>query len=156
MEYVIDCAEWNKERILEIFSELPDSVYTKIVLYTEKDEKIPEKSWERIVGNYLNELGIPMHLKGYGYLKCGIVRCLFHSEELECITKVLYPGIAGECNTTSGKVEHGIRHAIQKAWEGPRTKEWEKVFGKRYAYCTMKPTNSQFIAALCDFIKLNH
>ena len=35
MEYVIDCAEWNKERILEIFSELPDSVYTKIVLYTE-------------------------------------------------------------------------------------------------------------------------
>lgn len=156
MEYVIDCTEWNKERFIEIFSTLPEQVYTKIVLYTEEEEKRLEKSWEKIVGNYLNELGIPMHLKGYSYLKCGIIRCLYHAEELECITKVLYPGIAGECNTTSGKVEHGIRHAIQKAWESPKSNEWEKVFGKRYAYCKVKPTNSQFIASLYDFIKLNH
>ena len=156
MEYVIDCTEWNKERITEIFANLPECAYKKIVLYTEEDEKAAEKSWERIVGNYLNELGVPIHLKGYGYLKCGIIRCLYHSEELECITKVLYPRIAEDCNTTSGKVEHGIRHAIQKAWESPKSNEWEKIFGKRHAYCNVKPTNSQFIASVYDFIKLNH
>ena len=156
MEYVIDCAEWNKERIMEVFSRLPECTYTRIILYTGEEEKISEKPWEKIVGSYLNALGIPMHLKGYGYLKCGIIRCLYHYEELESITKMLYPGIAVDCNTTSGKVEHGIRHAIQKAWEGPKSEEWENVFGRRYAYRNVKPTNSQFIAALYDFIKLNH
>ena len=156
MEYVIDCAEWNKERIMKIFSELPEYAYTKIVLYTDAEEKGTENPWEKIVGNYLNELGIPIHLKGYGYLKCGIIRCLDHYEELESVTKALYPGIAVDCNTTSGKVEHGIRHAIQKAWEEPKTNEWEKFFGKRYAYRNTKPTNSQFIAAVYDYIKINY
>lgn len=156
MEYVIDCTEWNKEKMIEIFSALPEAAYTKIVLYTKGNEKTSEKSWEQIVGNYLNALGVPVHLKGYGYLKCGIIRCLYHDEELESVTKMLYPGIAEDCNTTSGKVEHGIRHAIQKAWEKPRSKEWEKIFGKRYADSNVKPTNSQFIATLYDFIKLNY
>ena len=46
MEYVIDCAEWSKERVVEIFFGLPEHTYTKIVLYTEEDEKTSKKFWE--------------------------------------------------------------------------------------------------------------
>ncbi len=156
MEYVIDCTGWNREQFLDIFSELPNNTNAKIVLYMEAPEKAQENSKEKIVGSYLNKLGLSPHLKGYGYLKYGIVRCLYHSEELESVTKVLYPEIAKKFNTTAGKVEHGIRHAIQKAWENSDNEERENVFGRRYANCKNKPTNSQFIAAVCDFISLNY
>ena len=156
MEYVIDCTGWNREKYIDIFSTLPEHTSAKIVLYMEDSEKQSEKSLEKIVATYLNKLGVPTHLKGYGYLKWGIIRCLSNAEELESVTKILYPGIAKKYNTTAGKVEHGIRHAIHKAWESPKSEEWEIIFGKRYADCNIKPTNSQFIAALYDFISLNH
>lgn len=156
MEYTIDCTGWNREKFIEVFSTLPVSSNTKIVLYMEGTEKEEENSWEKIVGSYLYKLGIPSHLRGYGYLKYGIIRCLSHSEELESVTKILYPGIAKKYNTTTGKVEHGIRHAIQKAWENEKSEEWETVFGKIQMNRNSRPTNSQFIATLSDFILINH
>lgn len=155
MEYRIDCTDWSKERLAEFFSELPQKANAKIVLYVEENDKSTEISWEKVVASYLNKLGVPCHLKGYHYLKYGIVRCLCHSEELESVTKILYPDIAKKYNTTSGRVEHGIRHAIQKAWETEKNKEWENVFGKRSVDENFKPTNSQFIAALSDFINIH-
>jgi len=156
MEYIINCTEWNKEKIMEIFSALPPDTNAKIILYTGKNEREQEKTWEKIVGNYLNKMGISPHLKGYGYLKYGVARCIYHSEELESITKSLYPGIAKKYNTTSGRVEHGIRHAIQKAWNCEKSDVWENIFGKEYMIRNSKPTNSQFIATLSDFIMINN
>lgn len=155
MEYTIDCTGWNREKIIEVFSSIPTNTNTKIVLYMEGNEK-EESAREKIVGSYLYKLGIPAHFKGYGYLKYGIMRCLSHSEELESITKILYPGIAKKYNTTTGKVEHGIRHAIQKAWETEKNEEWESVFGKMYMSHNSRPTNSRFIATLTDYITINH
>ena len=156
MEYTIDCTGWNREKFIEAFLSLPLNTNTKIVLYMGGTQKDEEDSWEKIVGSYLYKLGVPSHLKGYNYLKYGIARCLSHSEELESVTKILYPGIAKKYNTTTGKVEHGIRHAIQKAWETEKNEEWESIFGKAYMNRNSKPTNSQFIATIADFITINH
>lgn len=127
MTYKVDCTGWSKEQL-----------------------------WENLVGNYLNHLGIPRHLNGYNYLKYSVARCLSHPEELESVTKLLYPAVAKEFQTTSGRVEHGMRHAIQKACEKEKTTEWENIFGKNYISRSKKPTNSQFIATLSDFIQLNY
>ena len=154
MEYTIDCTGWNREKIMDVFSQLPDNTNAKIVLYVEK--AVREESWEKIAAGYLNKMGILPHLKGYGYLKYGVARCIEHTEELESITKSLYPGIAKEYNTTAGKVEHGIRHAIQRAWEGEKNEIWDTVFGRGYLLRNSKPTNSQFIATLSDFISINN
>lgn len=156
MEYTIDCTGWNKEKFIDIFSELSNNTNAKIVLYIEKNDREQEISWEKIVGNYLNKMGVSPHLKGYAYLKYGVARCIDHAEELESITKSLYPGIAKKYNTTAGRVEHGIRHAIQKAWENEKSDIWENVFGKGYIIRNSKPTNSQFIATLSDFISINN
>jgi len=153
MEYKVDCTGWSKEQILEIFMTFSQQENAKIVLCWEEDKV--ENSWENLVGKYLNSLGVPPHLNGYSYLKYSVARCLCHPEELESVTKILYPAVAGKFGTTSGGVEHGIRHAIQKTCENGRTTEWENIFGKNYVCCYNKPTNSQFIAALSDFINLH-
>lgn len=155
MEYKVDCTGWDKEQLWKVFMALPKRTNAKIVLCWEEDKKKSEISWEKLAGIYLNNLGVPRHLNGYNYLKYSVARCLDHPEELESVTKILYPAIAERFKTTSGRVEHGIRHAIQKTCENGKTTEWEKIFGKNYGSCYAKPTNSQFIATLSDFINLN-
>jgi len=156
MEYRVDCTGWSKEHLLEIFTAFPQSSNTKIVLCWEESNNNAEISKEKLIGNCLNSLGVPCHLKGYGYLKYSILRSLNNPEELESVTKILYPAIAKEFDTTSGRVEHGIRHAIQRACENGKTKEWENIFGKNYSCGNYKPTNSQFIASLSDYISMNY
>ncbi len=156
MEYTIDCTGWNREKFMDIFSTLSNNTNAKIVLYMESADRKQENAWEKIVGSYLNKMGISPHLKGYAYLKYGVARCIDHTEELESITKCLYPCIAKKYNTTAGRVEHGIRHAIQKAWESEKNEVWESVFGKGYLLRDSKPTNSQFMATLSDFISINN
>jgi len=128
----------------------------KIVLSVEIP-KWPEKetpiAMEKIVGHYLNRLGIPLHLNGYQYIKYGIVRCLKCPEELESVTKILYPNIAKRYHTSAAKVEHGIRHAIAKAWAEKQEEAWESLLGSFGKSGKVKPTNSQFIAAIADYIK---
>lgn len=153
MEYGVDCSGWSKEQLLEVLMTFSKQENVKIVLYREENKV--EYPREELVGKYLNSLGVPRHLNGYSYLKYSIARCLCHPEELESVTKILYPAIARKFGTTSGSVEHGIRHAIKKTCENERTTEWENVFGKSYGCSHKKPTNSQFIAALTDYINLN-
>lgn len=155
MEYKVDCTGWSKEQLWEFFVTLPRNDNVRVALVLEEDKSAAKISLEKLVGNYLNHLGIPRHLNGYNYLKCSVIRCLCYPEELESVTKLLYPAIAREFGTTSGRVEHGIRHAIQKACEYEKTTEWENIFGKNHSCCYWKPTNSQFIATLSDFINLN-
>ena len=153
MGYKVDCTGWSKERLWESFLRFSQRENAKIVLCLEEN-KI-ENSWEKLVGKYLIKLGIPPHLNGYTYLKYSVARCLCHPEELESMTKILYPVTAKKFGTTSGGAEHGIRHAIQTTFEKGRTAEWEYIFGKNSACCSKKPTNAQFIATLSDFINLN-
>lgn len=152
MEYTVDCSKWNQENIIQMFSILQKHPNAKLILYVEENEDRKQESLEKQVGNCLNKLGISLHLKGYGYIKYGVLRCIEHPEEMESITKILYPNIAKKFNTTPGKVEHGIRHAIKKSWETEKSEAWENIFGKKYMERKSKPTNARFIATLSDLI----
>ena len=156
MEYTVDCSKWSQENFAEIFSMLQKHPNTKVVLYMEEKENRTQENMEKTVGVCLNKLGLSPHLKGYGYIKYGILRCIKHPEDMESVTKVLYPEIAIKYDTTPGKVEHGIRHAIKKAWETEKSEEWDAVFGRNYLERKSKPTNAQFIATLSDFISINN
>lgn len=153
MEQKITYTYWDEGKITELLSILQKNQNIKIIVSVE-NEREENINWEeKIAGCYLNKLGIPVHLRGYGYLKYGIMRCIECPEELESVTKILYPAIAKKYQTSSGKVEHGMRHAITKAWERKEKEEWRKIFG---SYKMTKPTNSQFLAAVTDYIILNN
>lgn len=149
----------DESSLRELFTVLQKQQNIKIVISVETEpteEKETSVGMEKIVGHHLKRLGIPLHLNGYQYIKYGIVRCLKCPEEMESVTKILYPNIARKYHTSAAKVEHGIRHAIGKAWAGKPEEEWERLLGSLGKNGKGKPTNSQFIAAVTDYIILNN
>ncbi|HJA93093.1 MAG TPA: sporulation initiation factor Spo0A C-terminal domain-containing protein [Candidatus Eisenbergiella merdipullorum] len=97
----------------------------------------------------LSLLGVPSHLKGYQYLKTGIDLCIQSLEELDGITKRLYPDIAGVYHTSAETVEHAIRHAIEAAWQRGDETTQRRLFGYSHLE-SRRPTNLEFISRLAD------
>ena len=156
MEYEVKCTQWSEDYIRELLDILQTNENIRITVSIDNEEKGTAYQEEKIIGQYLNQLGIPVHLQGYSYLKYGIMRCINCPEELDSVTKILYPNIAKKYQTTAGKVEHGIRHAIAKAWEGNEEAAWNSIFGMSRGNNHTRPTNSRFLATVADYIKIHH
>ena len=70
-----------------------------------------ERNLETDVTNIIHEVGVPAHIKGYQYLRDAIIMSVTDMEMLNSITKILYPTIAKQHQTTPSRVERAIRHA---------------------------------------------
>lgn len=103
----------------------------------------------------LNQVGVPAHIKGYQYLREGIIMVYNNSELLGAITKEIYPGIAVKFNTTGSRVERAIRHAIEVGWNRGRVDTINKLFGYTVHNEKGKPTNGEFIAMIAEKLKLS-
>lgn len=111
---------------------------------------------EMDVTNILLEIGIPAHIKGYQYIREGIIMAFYDRNMLHYITKFLYPSIAKKYKTTSSSVERTIRHAIEVAWRRGNMETLEEVFGNTVCAGKGKPTNSEFMALLTDKLRLEY
>ncbi len=111
---------------------------------------------ESIVTEMIHRLGVPAHIKGYHYLRSAIINSVNDPEMLESVTKLLYPTVAKEHNTTASRVERAIRHAIEIAWDRGDLEVLNSYFGFTVNTSKGKPTNSEFIALLTDKIKLRY
>ncbi|MBQ5317826.1 MAG: sporulation transcription factor Spo0A [Oscillospiraceae bacterium] len=109
---------------------------------------------EMIVTDIIHQIGIPAHIKGYHYLREAIILSLNNDEMLERITKLLYPTVAKNFNTTASRVERAIRHAIETAWDRGDVDTLTKMFGYTISVGKGKPTNSEFIALITDNLRL--
>ena len=115
-----------------------------------------ELSLEVVVTEMIHQLGVPAHIKGYHYLRSAILHCTEDAEMLECVTKLLYPTVAEEFQTTPSRVERAIRHAIEIAWDRGDVETLNSYFGFTVNTGKGKPTNSEFIALIADRIKLRY
>ena len=104
----------------------------------------------------LHELGVPSHIKGYEYIREGIILIYNDPSIVGGITKELYPEIADKYNTSVSRVERAIRHAIEISWNRGNIDLMEEVFGHSIDYDKSKPTNSEFIVTLADKLKLEY
>lgn len=111
---------------------------------------------EMDVTNILLEIGIPAHIKGYQYIREGIIMAFYDRNMLHYITKFLYPAIAKKYKTTSSSVERTIRHAIEVAWRRGNLDTLEEFFGNTICAGKGKPTNSEFMALLTDKLRLEY
>lgn len=109
---------------------------------------------EAMVTEYIHELGVPAHIKGYHYLRTAIMMVVKDMDLLNYITKELYPEIAKAYQTTSSRVERAIRHSIEVAWTRGKPQTMNEVFGYTINTGKGKPTNSEFIAMIADRIRL--
>lgn len=111
---------------------------------------------ENDVTEIIREIGIPAHIKGYQYIREGIMMAVNDMNMLNYITKLLYPSIAKKYKTTSSSVERAIRHAIEVAWGRGKIEVIEEMFGYTVSAGKGKPTNSEFIALIADKLRIEY
>lgn len=109
---------------------------------------------EITVTDIIHQIGVPAHIKGYHYLRDAIIMGVKDMESVGAITKILYPSIAKQYNTTPSRVERAIRHAIEVAWDRGDLETLQSFFGYTISNAKGKPTNSEFISMLADRLRL--
>lgn len=132
-----------EERIVDLFQESDEIKYAD------------NYSVEVEVSSLLHDLGIPSHVRGYKYIREGIMLLYTSREVVNLVTKDIYPEIANRYNTTSSRVERAIRHAIEISWIRGDLKIMEDIFGNSIDFERSKPTNSEFLTTIADRIKLH-
>ncbi len=131
-------------RILDLFDEAEKVKYSN------------DSTIEIEVSSMLHNLGIPSHVKGYKYIREGIMLLYSSEDSMHLITKEIYPEIALKFNTTSSRVERAIRHAIEISWIRGDLKLMENIFGNSIDFERSRPTNSEFLTTIADRLKLKN
>lgn len=102
------------------------------------------------ISNIFISIGIPAHIKGYQFLREAVKLAVEEPEIIGSITKKLYPTIAQRFETSSSKVERGMRHAIEVAWNRGKIENINNIFGLKIYNRNEKPTNGELIALIAD------
>lgn len=106
------------------------------------------------ISNLLKDLGIPVHLHGFAYLKHAVKLTMENPELAHNICKGLYPLIALEFKVTAGSVERCIRHAIEVGIPRADEKIFNKVFRVSILKHEGKVTNAEFVATVVDYLQM--
>lgn len=120
----------------------------------QSNSPLTDSDLELMITEIMHQIGVPAHIKGYHYLRDAIMLSIKTPDMINAITKILYPSIAKEHNTTSSRVERAIRHAIEVAWDRGNVDVLNSYFGYTIHTNRGKPTNSEFIAMISDKLRL--
>ena len=115
------------------------------LLNADSDKVLDEK-----IANIFISIGIPVHIKGYQFLREAVKLAVVDPDIIASITKRLYPTIAEKFSTSSSKVERGMRHAIEVAWNRGKIENINSLFGLQIYGANDKPTNGELIALIAD------
>lgn len=138
------------ERIMRLMAKRTDRVIRKKVAPTGHNDL------ESQVTKIIHQIGVPAHIKGYQYLRTAILMTIEDNEVINSVTKILYPSVAKQYQTTSSRVERAIRHAIEVAWDRGDVDTLNAYFGYTIQNTRGKPTNSEFIAMIADNLRLSN
>ena len=117
--------------------------------------EISNKDLQIQVTRILHALGIPSNIKGYQYIRSAILKVYDNPGFIGGITKELYPDLSVKFNTSVGRVERAIRHAIEVSWLRGDIDLMEEIFGHSVDIDRAKPTNSEFIVTIADKMRLD-
>lgn len=115
---------------------------------------VDENFLRKEITKLLHTLGMPTHVLGYEYSREAILIALGNKGILKGMTTELYPAVAQAFNTTPSRVERAIRHAVELAWDRGDLDTIQKFFGFTVSSKKGKPTNSEFLSALADHLRL--
>lgn len=110
---------------------------------------------EALISKLLLRIGIPAKIKGFSYIRTGLILLVENKVEKFYITKNLYPEVANIYKTTSSSVERCIRHAIEVAWNRGDLEILNEIFSYSISEKKGKTTNGEFLYSIADFIRFN-
>ncbi len=129
----------------------PENLESRIVEVLDNGKSQSEnKQLDEKISNIFISIGIPAHIKGYQFLREAVKLAVEEPEIIGSITKKLYPTIAERFETSSSKVERGMRHAIEVAWNRGKIENINNIFGLKIYNRNEKPTNGELIALIAD------
>ena len=108
--------------------------------------------YETEIAEAMISFGVMPHLQGYRYLREAIRLSIEDPNMLGGVTKVLYPDLAKMYNTTPKCVERSMRSALETAWKYGNAALRDEYFGEVTMLLSKRPTNSEFIAMVKEFI----
>ena len=109
------------------------------------------RSLDERISMILLTCGISPHIRGSKYLRDAIkFVCGKPSVHDLKVTKDVYPAIAKMNDTEPSRIERGIRHAIESAWERGKLTGVRNVIGLELYDKSYKPTNFEFIKLIAD------
>lgn len=106
------------------------------------------------VTNLLMALGIATNRKGYNCLREAIP--IYSKDPNQSITKELYPAVGKACDAAPVQVERAIRGVIEKAWRNRDDQVWRIYFTPCSDGTIHKPSNSEFVSRLADYLVLKN
>lgn len=164
----LECSETNHNctRCMEMRMQLKDlleSLEHHCSCNADHEIRCNQMIMEKNVGSSLlqdttdiiREIGVPASLLGYMYVREAIIMAVQDMEVVSAMTSVLYPELAKRFNSTHTRVERAIRHAIEVAWERGDLETLQRYFGYTVSVSKGKPTNSEFIATIADYIRVH-
>lgn len=101
----------------------------------------------------LRLLGVPEHLSGHLYLQEAVELVMREPSYLRHVTTALYPDVARKYQSSPGRVERCIRHAIETAWSRCDLDTLSEYFGNTISPVRGKPVNSEFIARVASAVR---
>lgn len=129
----------------------PDNLESRIMEVLDNNRTTSSnKQLDEKISNIFISIGIPAHIKGYQFLREAVKLAVEEPEIIGSITKKLYPTIAERFETSSSKVERGMRHAIEVAWNRGKIENINNIFGLKIYNRNEKPTNGELIALIAD------
>ena len=123
---------------------------------TQQNIMMSPRELEKTISDFMLELGIPAHPRGYQFLRSAVGMCVEDMELVGSVTKLLYPDLAKMYQTTDTKIERAIRNAIEVSWERGNSDLFEELFGYANTVEYTRPTNSEYIAVVADYIRLKN
>jgi len=132
----------NRMKQLFLGNPLPDDAKSESVFNIYLDESISRE---------LNTLGVPLHVKGYHYIKEAVTLAVDCDNGAIRITKSIYPVIAENNGTTASSVERAIRHAIDITLNRGQIDIITEYF--KNELFNNRITNKEFIVGIADTVK---
>lgn len=133
-------------------------VAEKIRLRIKDGEALPQlieadEEPAEVISKTLHEIGMPDHIKGYQYAHKALLIAVDDPFVLKLsASKVLYHLVAEAFNTTPTRVDRAISHAIEMTWDRGDLATLQRFFGYTINRTKGKPTNSEFIAIVAEYI----
>ena len=106
---------------------------------------------ERKIDDALLRCGFNPYVRGWRYLREAILSAYNEPELLDGVTKVLYPQLAREFDTSAGNLERCIRSAMECAWRDGSAEDRADWFGPELApLVSKKPGNTKFMKVFLE------
>ena len=149
--------ELDEKKIIIILDDNEENEYLiKTLLNNKKvDVTIKDNYLERKIIEILTKLGMPSNINGHRYLKEALRLSVINSNYYIHPFIELYPKLSKKFNVKNYMIEKSIRDAISITWDRGNYDFQEELFGYTINREKGKPTNSEFLALIANYINTN-